>query len=802
MSIFILSPLLLGSNRDWSIITITTMSLVGALITAYFKKISFRWIYKSAPGQLLLFCLLATAFQLIPLPISIIEAISPETFKIASMALGNELKYTTLSLEVPHTQLELIKLFGYLFTLIMVSNLRFRQGSQKTIKSVCYALAVSGLVVGLLGVTQGFLGLTVPFGMDGLSENDTFTSTFINPNHLAAFLGIAVFASIRNHQEGAQGNNNAWVWLLNAAFLSICLFLTLSRGAIIAFLIALFIFMVAMSIAHLHRNNRPIHILGLLGTIATTITLLFLTQRKELYRELSSVFETNAFSKTQIWSSFPDIINAFPLFGIGRGAFISVFPRYSPVTQNATFTHYENEYLQLFVDWGLIAGLLISLLLIKIGIQIIRNQRKTPVNWALIAIPLFLGIHNVVDFNMTFMSIANPLLIILFLLVPAPNSSSTTKTQKQLLIISALGIAFTAIAGQSFGHELISDTKMVVKTLASNSSTGEEKRKIIDQAITRHPADYILHLQRASSWDKSSLSAVKSSLPSINKALFMAPNRPEPHQAAGDALFRLGARNQAFTEYRIALRTAPYLLQPIVNEIIRISGRQEDLIKLAGYDLESIENISQVLLARREFKLALRVLANHLEDAFGVLERRGIAYKSLKDWENLKTIAQRIQRNFPENIRGYIWESQANFAKGEAAQALDSLDKGLTKLIDNQSILIQKAILEVKLNRFNKAKRSIKIIQSQYPLPIIEAQCYALLGHIAEQNKNRTRALELYKKAYQTYPMEFSYLESIVNIRIEMGDKEGAFKLLKKSIMKSQHVKMARERLKTLDLKR
>ena len=59
------------------------------------------------------------------------------------------------------------------------------------------------------------------------------------------------------------------------------------------------------------------------------------------------------------WSPALQLVRDYPLTGIGRGAFGTVYPAYKTEPELVTFTHLENEWLQAPVELGLPAGLLL-----------------------------------------------------------------------------------------------------------------------------------------------------------------------------------------------------------------------------------------------------------------------------------------------------------------------------------------------------------------------------------------------------------------------------------------------------------
>lgn len=120
------------------------------------------------------------------------------------------------------------------------------------------------------------------------------------------------------------------------------LIITGSRGAMLSVLIA-----ICYLIVYFNRKA----IFGLIGALGFFI---FFAGRR-----LSSTFEMAGHSvRIKIWLTSLKIIKENPLFGVGPGNFGRVFEVYRPTGFTEVVTCAHSNYLNIFVGWGIIGGLL------------------------------------------------------------------------------------------------------------------------------------------------------------------------------------------------------------------------------------------------------------------------------------------------------------------------------------------------------------------------------------------------------------------------------------------------------------
>jgi len=105
------------------------------------------------------------------------------------------------------------------------------------------------------------------------------------------------------------------------------------------------------------------------------------------------------------WKASTAMIQDFPLTGSGFGSFREVFPRYIPSGEPLTWNQLHNDYLEVLVEGGLVAAVLLVWLVLAFWWRVVRSpdgHSRSALNLEHIGMLMGLGalsIHAFVDFN-------------------------------------------------------------------------------------------------------------------------------------------------------------------------------------------------------------------------------------------------------------------------------------------------------------------------------------------------------------------------------------------------------------------
>ncbi|MBK9519343.1 MAG: O-antigen ligase family protein [Anaeromyxobacter sp.] len=301
-------------------------------------------------GLALLVVLAATALQLAPLPawLHLLSPSARDLFSGALAPLGLYPAARPLSLDPAATGRLLAASAGGLAAFWAAWALG---ETHRRRDLLVRALGLGGLLVALVALGQALLG----FGTL-LSP----AAPFVNPNHLAGHLGLTSFVLLGLALK-ARGQARL-LWLMAFALAGAVVFLSLSRGGIAAFLGGAVLF---VALAAWRRRPEgsgagpPRGRWALLGGLAAALSVAAYLALDPVLAELGTVGRAGEETKLALWRPALQLVRDYPLTGIGRGAFGTVYPAYKTEPELVTFTHLENEWLQAPVELGLPVGLLL-----------------------------------------------------------------------------------------------------------------------------------------------------------------------------------------------------------------------------------------------------------------------------------------------------------------------------------------------------------------------------------------------------------------------------------------------------------
>jgi len=281
-------------------------------------------------------------------------------------------------------------------------------------RALAFSLIASALFQVLYGARRWFARSNEIWGQEVPGTNERLRGTFVNPNHLAFFLGLAlpvVFAwgwwSFRRAREETQLERRLLrvappiiVWLLLFAGLAF----SGSRAGMIAALVAVITQGVLLAAGEKRRRWLGA---GLAIAVAG-LAVVTLIGREEGFGRLIGLSRGVGWSvRLDAWHATLGLIRRFPLFGTGLGSFREAFPLVQPADLAGTWRHAHNDPLELLATAG-VAGLGLGLvglaaLLLRLS-RVLRHGRRSEDRAAALAALGALaaaGLHELVDFSLT-----------------------------------------------------------------------------------------------------------------------------------------------------------------------------------------------------------------------------------------------------------------------------------------------------------------------------------------------------------------------------------------------------------------
>lgn len=362
-------------------------------------------------------------FQLVPLAPATLDRLSPkslEVYRQAGTILGHD-PVPRISIAPLETRQIALLTMGYIALFIGAALLLDTRRSRRWFLNLILIAA---------GVQIFFAAVTRDIGIEGVLHgrpDDRFAGRlrgmFINPNHLAGYLEIALgvaFALLwaeiltgqsRTTQPGEHHLERrftplaarALVWGLIATAIA----LTQSRGGIAATLVAT---LVTLCVAVLHprvamRRRTAIAIAApaILGGIIFAIAV---TREGSLLHFLAKdPRDLGGDIRVSIWQISIDAWRNFPTFGSGLGAFTDAFRMVQPRSMRFNVDQAHDELLQVLVTGGWIGA---SLAVIAIGSLLVLlfrawwhqlHREESAVALAGAGALIALLLHGLVEFN-------------------------------------------------------------------------------------------------------------------------------------------------------------------------------------------------------------------------------------------------------------------------------------------------------------------------------------------------------------------------------------------------------------------
>ena len=427
-------PLPFGSNRPWAeaIMEVWVCSLMLLWLIAFMRnQVATNGTFKKAMPVVCLFSLWLfwILLQIIPLPPGWIATLSPAAFE--SHSLVNATDLMTLSLDPHSTTAGLFKSLAYI--LIFILSLLLIH-TRRRLWQLAYVIIYSGLFQAVYGSLMTLSGIGYGFFMKNPFALDVTTGTFINRNHLAGYLVMALCVGIGMMIASLDTETDYTVKQKLRYYIKLILSTKLRLRLYLVMMV------IALVLTHSRMGNTSFFVslivaggLGLIlskhATRATVILLISLlvidvfivgtwfglekvTQRIE---QTTLAKETRDEVDIYTYQQWKD----FKLTGSGLGSFYSVFPSYRKEDVKGFYDHAHNDYLEFTSDTG-VTGLLLlgSILVMSIYVALVAQyRRRDPLMrgasfTAIMSICAML-IHSTVDFNLQIPANAATFMLIL-----------------------------------------------------------------------------------------------------------------------------------------------------------------------------------------------------------------------------------------------------------------------------------------------------------------------------------------------------------------------------------------------------
>lgn len=306
-------------------------------------------------------------------------------------------------------------IFCFIVLFFLVS---FYSQSSKEIKNNLLVFIISGTIVSIFGIYE-FLGNNILGGLP-------VSSTLGHPNYTGEFLSMISLITLGLIiYENTILKKGVMVTLF--LIITICLFMSLGRGAILGFIVGIISF-IGLYIYYklpFKLNWKKVFIFSFIIILLTSIGTFFIIKGPDFIRKTTeyTLYELgNSKSIKQrflIWKDTLNIIKDNYLLGIGPDNFEIQYPKYRSMKEslleyNIIITRTHNDYLQISAEHGILGILSILWFLIFLFIYSFSKIKQEVLENKIIYVGIFSGIISLLINNLFAFGFYNPVSSIVF----------------------------------------------------------------------------------------------------------------------------------------------------------------------------------------------------------------------------------------------------------------------------------------------------------------------------------------------------------------------------------------------------
>ena len=396
----VISVLLFGSVEVWS------SAIVQLLVFTLGTIWVLRWEYRKYEFPITVRLLFITYFifiaygllQSVPLTSSVLKVISPISFQMQSFYSVDANSAMTISLNKYGTVYETIKAFAF-FTVLGVCSAGFRDRDK--LNETMKTLIIFGFCLAIFAIIQKATWNNGIYWFRELTIGGSPFGPFVNRNHFAGLMGMLIPLGL-GLSITRQTKEKMMRFGFMTVIMAVSLLFSLSRGGITSFFAGMALFSILM-FQH-NTKSRKVWVIGLFIT-AVLIYAIYLGIDPVIER----FYKTDVTNENRlaVWSATWNAIGDFWLTGSGLGTFIHIFPLYSQLPVTSIYDHAHNDYLEFFLETGLIGAVLLlafTALMIYNVIKIPLQGRKAVLRASALSSAFTMMIHSIFDFNLHILS--------------------------------------------------------------------------------------------------------------------------------------------------------------------------------------------------------------------------------------------------------------------------------------------------------------------------------------------------------------------------------------------------------------
>jgi len=348
------------------------------------------------------------AFQIIPLPRSVLHILSPARADLlhALDPVVSGGAFAAFSVVPALTFSYLLSIAAYALTFLLVREI----ASQSSRRHWLLTFPIIGIAAfeAALGLVQYHSGTV---------DNAFARGTYANRNHFAGLLEMALpFAVLypvavlrrvdSRHHSPAGPALKACLGIGFAGLIFVGIIHSLSRMGFLACLASLFLIGAIAFGPGFPGEKKQLAVVLAALLVVSAFVVLSPGRLVSRFAELAANEEISTDTRRLIWAETVPMIAAYPAFGCGLGGFESTFHKYQLTAPLATINFAHNDYLQLLAELGMVGFLIAAVLMIAIYAKAVRGVIRIPdPNGRYLALACLgsltaILLHSMADFNL------------------------------------------------------------------------------------------------------------------------------------------------------------------------------------------------------------------------------------------------------------------------------------------------------------------------------------------------------------------------------------------------------------------
>lgn len=501
-----------------------------------------------------------TAISVVPIPAGWLEHLSPHAADIWARCLTPLGQpgpaRATLSLDPVATRIQVLRGVTYLLAFVTAVRIAGRREGvvflERAIVVTAAALALAAILHPALGAEKVF-GLYLPRRDPGARH----VAPILNSNALSGYLNIGisiVLAQVLSPRAGWPRSLLATLWV---ALVALQVWVA-SRGGLAATGLS------AALVVWITYSKGPDDCRALTTFLVPAVLVLLGVGATILASSDATMGElaTLEVSKLDLARAAFRIVPDFPVFGIGRGAFESVFPGYRTDVGYIVYTHPENIVAQWVTEWG-VAPAVLAFLALFVALRPASAIARTPRAAGAWAAVVCLGVQSLVDFGSEYPAVVIALATCVGIITGGTSGTNeprkldawATSPRRLVAAVALASLVSLALVIPGWHHDLFDDREALHASAIARLVRRADFDALAASAMLRHPAEPYLPFTGALRAVRTGESSV---IPWIERTVELALVYGPAHLLLARWLTPRSP-SQARLEYRLTLEQAPEL---------------------------------------------------------------------------------------------------------------------------------------------------------------------------------------------------------------------------------------------------